>query len=572
VIVDKDLRSIQEARALVTQAYEAQKLLSEFTQEQVDAIIDKMAAAVQSHCERLGALAVEETGYGIPADKTIKNRFSAENVYAYIRPLKTVGILKEDRPNGVVEIAAPAGVVCAIIPSTNPTSTAIYKILICIKARNCIVLSPHPAAVRCINETARVMKEAAREAGLPDGAVACMQHPTIEGTTELMKHKLTSLILATGGTGLVKAAYSSGKPAFGVGPGNVPAYVDRSADVAKAVKDILTGKCFDNGTLCSSEQSIVADRPVAQNVLEELKRNGAYILNSEELQKLNRVVMAPNRSLNTAIVGKAARRIAEMAAISVPDGTRALVGKIDGVGKDYPLSMEKLSPILGLFVVDGWEQGCERCNEILRFGGTGHTLAIHANDPKVIQEFGLHKLAFRICVNTPATHGSIGLTTNLVPSMTLGCGTWGGNITTDNISPLNLINIKRLAYETRPVNVGNAVSAAAATEVGGRSPHVASSVSGNPSRELIREVVEEFLKKKNLTKVPAAAPAPVSRTTESPGSSPPAVPKAKPLDFVCEEDVRRAVDRREKLPVNARTIITPAARDLGEEKQVFNWI
>lgn len=583
MIADKDLQSIQEARALVTQAFEAQKQLSKFAQEQVDSVIDAMAVTVQAQCERLGALAVEETGYGIPADKTIKNRFAAENVYRYIRPLKTVGILREDRQSGIVEIAAPAGVVCAIIPSTNPTSTAIYKILICIKARNCIVLSPHPAAVRCINEVARVMREAAREAGLPEGAINCMQQPTIEGTTELMKHKLTSLILATGGTGLVRAAYSSGKPAFGVGPGNVPAYVDRSADVEKAVKDILTGKCFDNGTLCSSEQSIVADQPVAQRVLEELKKNGGYILNAEEREKLDRLVMTPNRSLNTAIVGKAARRIAEMAGISVPDGTRALVGKIDGVGRDYPLSMEKLSPILGFFVVDGWEQGCERCNEILRFGGTGHTLAVHANDPKVIQEFGLHKLAFRICVNTPATHGSIGLTTNLVPSMTLGCGTWGGNITTDNISPLNLINIKRLAYEARPVNAGNAVSAPLVSNQGSAQPaHTSSPVVGSPSRELIREVVEEFLKKKSSSKqggasgseAPAVNPVPVVRT-EQPGASispPPSGPKIKPLEFVCEEDVRRAVDRREKLTVNARTIITPAARDLGEEKQVFHWI
>ncbi len=570
MITDKDLQSIQEARALVTAAYEAQKQLARFTQEQIDAVIDKMAYAVQLQCERLARLAVEETTYGTVADKTLKNRFSAENVYQYIRPLKTVGIVKEDRQNGVVEIAVPAGVVAAVIPSTNPTSTAIYKILVCVKARNCVVLSPHPAAARCIAEAARVMKEAGREAGLPDGAISCMQNPTIEGTTELMKHKYTSLILATGGIGLVKAAYSSGKPAFGVGPGNVPAYVDRSAGVEKAIKDILTGKCFDNGTLCSSEQSIVADRPIAQKALEELKKNGAYIVNSDELEKLNRIVMTPHRSLNTAIVGKPAKRIAEMAGFSVPEGTRALVGMIDGVGRDYPLSIEKLSPILAFYVVDGWERGCERCNEILRFGGTGHTMAVHANDPKVIQEFGLHKLAFRIVINTPATHGSIGYTTNLVPSMTLGCGTWGGNITTDNISPLNLINIKRLAYETRPINPpGSASNVSALPWTASVSPlsGVTSSTIAAPSREVIREVVEDFLKKKGLDSPARPSPPPAKAA-----AAPPPPPKPKPVDFVCEEDVRRAVERREKIAVNAKTIITPAARDLGEAKQVFDWI
>lgn len=568
MIDDRDLQSIQEARALVIGAHEAQKRLSLFSQDHIDAAVDRMAAAVLPECERLAAIAVEETGYGNVPDKTIKNRFAAENVYRYIKPLKTVGVIREDRQNGIVEIATPVGVVCAVVPSTNPTSTAIYKILICIKSRNCVVLSPHPAAVRSILETTRIMKEAAVGAGIPEGSIGCMQIPTLEGTTELMKHKLTSLILATGGIGLVRAAYSSGKPAYGVGPGNVPAYVDRSADVEKAVKDILTGKCFDNGTLCSSEQSIVADRPVAARVLEGLKRNGAYILSPEELDKLNRIVVTAARSLNTAIVGKSAKKIADIAGIQVPEDTRALVGEIDGVGRDFPLSMEKLSPILAFYVVDGWQQGCERCNEILRFGGTGHTLALHASDSKVIQEFALHKLAFRIVVNTPATLGSIGYTTNLVPSMTLGCGTWGGNITTDNISPLNLLNVKRLAYEVRPVNPGGGVPQPnSAWDSKSRIP--GPSKQGVPGREAIREVVEEFLKKKpspprsavQIASVPAAAvPAP------APARSP------VPVEFVCEDDVRRAVTRHEKIPVNSKTIITPAARDFAEEKQAFIWV
>jgi acetaldehyde dehydrogenase (acetylating) len=566
VITDKDLQSIQEARSLVGAAHEAQKALSQFSQQQVDAVVDRMAQAVQGECENLARLAVEETGYGNIADKTLKNRFASENVHRYIRPLLTVGVIREDRENGVVEIAAPGGVTCAIIPSTNPTSTAIFKILICIKARNCVVLSPHPAAVGCIREATRIMDRAAREAGLPDGAISCMSNPTLEGTTELMRHRLTALILATGGIGLVRAAYSSGKPAFGVGPGNVPAYIDRSANVTKAVRDVITGKCFDNGTLCSSEQSMVVDRPVAEQALEELKKNRAHILSAGELEKMNRVIASPTRSLNPAIVGKAAPVIASMAGISVPEGTRALVGRIDGVGKDHPFSMEKLSPLLAFYVVDGWEQGCERCNQILRFGGTGHTMAVHAADPKVIQEFGLHKLACRIVVNTPATLGSIGYTTNLVPSMTLGCGTWGGNITTDNISPMNLLNIKRLAYETRPLDAG-----AAARPSAWNPPPPATQEGGNaaPSRDAIRQIVEELLKKKASSEPPIRPSGPVALEP-----APPSPPKARPLPvaFVCEDDVRRALGRHETIWVNAKTIITPAARDLGEEKSVFSWV
>jgi len=296
VLTDKDLMSIQQARDLVTRAVEAQKELSSFTQERIDRIFAAMAEAALKEIYRLGEMATAETGYGIPTDKAEKNRFAAVNVYEAFKGMKTVGIIRET--DTVIEMADPRGVVAAIIPSTNPTSTAIYKILIALKARNTIVLSPHPTAANCIAETAQVMREAAVREGLPPDAIGCMTDPTIEGTQELMKHRKTAIILATGGLGLVRAAYSSGKPAFGVGPGNVPAFIERTADVQKAVTDVLTGKCFDNGTICSSEQSIVADAPIDAPVREVLKAQGAYFLSKEEIKALEPLVILPTLTVN----------------------------------------------------------------------------------------------------------------------------------------------------------------------------------------------------------------------------------------------------------------------------------
>src|SRR5262249_12809855 len=394
----------------------------------------------------------------------------------------------------VFEVASPIGVVAAIIPSTNPTSTTIYKALIALKGRNVIVFSPHPSAVRCINETAKLLAQSAERAGAPRGVISCMKVATTEGTQELMKHALTSLILATGGTGLVRAAYSAGKPAFGVGPGNVPTYIEKTADVAKAVRDILTGKCFDNGTLCSSEQSIVCDEAVKDSVLEELRKQGAYVCNASEKAQLERTVQTPRRTLNTAIVGKSAVKIAEMAGFTVPSTTRALVAHADGVGPQYPISMEKLSPTLGFYTVKDWQEGCAKCIEILNFGGLGHTLSLHTKDDEVVRQFGLRKPAFRICVNTPAALGAVGYTTNLFPSMTLGCGAAGGNITSDNISPLHLINLKRVAYGVRDVAAPppRAASAAAA-------PYAAD------TRGKIETVIDQWLGRRNPG--PAAPPA-----------------------------------------------------------------
>lgn len=566
--MDKDLESVQEARSLAEAAHAAWLKFENFTEEPVERILLEISKAAIAGAETLAKLAVEETGYGTIEHKTLKNLFCADDVYRAIRPMKTVGIVNEDKERKVFEVASPIGVIAAIIPSTNPTSTAIYKALIALKGRNAIVFSPHPSAVKCINETSRLIADAAERAGAPKGIISCMKVPTTEGTQELMKHPRTALILATGGTGLVKAAYSAGKPAFGVGPGNVPAYIEKTADVAKAVGDILTGKCFDNGTLCSSEQSIICDETVKDAVLDELKKQGAHVCSYQEKAQLERTVQTPRRTLNTKIVGKSAVKIAEMAGFGVPAGTRALVAHADGVGPEYPISMEKLSPTLGFYVVKDWREGCAKCIEILNFGGLGHTLSLHTKDDEVVREFGLHKPAFRICVNTPAALGAVGYTTNLFPSMTLGCGAAGGNITSDNISPLHLINLKRVAYGVRDV----AASQPRAT--------LASTLSTpTAKRATIEQVVDQWLGVRSSPSSAAAAPAPATAAPVAPQLSSfkeldPPKPKAekrepKPVGFVCEDDVRSAIQANAKIIVGKKTIITPSARDLGEANDVF---
>jgi acetaldehyde dehydrogenase (acetylating) len=566
---DKDSKSIEQARELVERAHQAQKTLATFTQEKVDSIVDAMARAALLEAARLGELAHRETGYGSAADKATKNRFSAEHVYNFIKPMRTVGVLRQT--DSIIEVASPRGIVAAIIPSTNPTSTAIFKILIAIKARDAVVLSPHPSATECINETARVMREAGEAKGLPAGAIGCMTLATIEGTQELMKHKRTAVILATGGIGLVRAAYSSGKPAFGVGPGNVPAMIERSANVPKAVRDILTGKCFDNGTICSSEQAIVVERPIDAQVRERLSAEGAYFVNDELQQALTRVVATSTNTLNPKIVGKNPEVIAEMAGFKIPPGTRAMVCELSGVGRDYPLSMEKLSPILAYYVVDTLEEGCERCAQILRYGGMGHTASIHTQSRDAAREYGIRMPASRVVVNSPSTHGAIGFTTDLEPSMTLGCGSWGGNVTSDNISPRHLVDVKRIAFETRPINQA-AVTA-----------RPSSRAAASVDRAEIAALVDRFLAERQFRQPASSAPALPSpppalsfTPNEQPAQSQPVLPtngasnSTGPVyDFVCEEDVKRAIAAREKIRINGKTIITPAARELGEERDIF---
>ena len=449
---DRDLISIQEAREQVARATEAQKRFARFSQEQVDAVVAACAEAATAAAEPLARLAVEETGYGNVPDKILKNRFGSVDVYRAIRSMRTVGILREDKEKGIVEVASPVGVVAAVIPSTNPTSTAIYKTLVSIKACNAIVLSPHPSAMRCICEAAGILARAAMQAGAPEGLINCMTHTTLQGTQELMRHRDVGVILATGGTGLVRAAYSSGKPAYGVGPGNVPAFIERTADVRKAVADIIAGKTFDYGTICSSEQAIVVEETVRDLTLEECRRQGAYFLSPDEIQKVGALVFhAGSHTPNPKIVGRPATVIAEEAGIQVPPATRVLIARLEQVGRDHPLSAEKLSPILAFYSVPNLAAAIDLCTRLLHFGGLGHTCSIHSQNESAIREFGKVVPAFRVCVNTSAVHGSIGYSTNLFPAMTLGCGAPGGNITSDNIGPQHLMNIKRIAWSSRPI-------------------------------------------------------------------------------------------------------------------------
>jgi acetaldehyde dehydrogenase (acetylating) len=578
---DTSTKSVEQARELVERAAAAQKILSTFSQEKVDAIVGAMARVALENSYALGEMAHLETGYGSAADKNIKNRFSAEQIYNFIKPMRTVGVLKQT--DNIIEVASPRGVVAAIIPVTNPTSTAIFKILISIKARDAVVLSPHPSAMKCISETARLMREAGEAAGLPQGAISCLTLATQEGTQELMKHKRTAVILATGGIGLVRAAYSSGKPAFGVGPGNVPAMIERTANVAKAVKDILTGKCFDNGTICSSEQAVVVERQIDTQVRERFIAEGAYFLDKEKQEALTKVVATPEGKLNSKIVGKSAKVIAEMAGISIPDGTRAIICPIDGVGKEYPLSMEKLSPILAYYVVDNLEEGCNRAAEVLRYGGMGHTASIHTGSRDAAREYGIRMPVSRVIVNSPSTHGAIGFTTDLEPSMTLGCGSWGGNVTSDNISPRHLVDVKRIAFETKAINRLPATEKAMVSSASTGSPKV--------DRQTIAELVERFIRQRQgnapqpiqqpqPSQPPPSMPQPIIVQVQTPQvvQAPTPVQTPPPVqsnnhkqiyDFVCEDDVRRAIKSGEKIHINSKTIITPAARDLGEEKDVF---
>lgn len=565
---DKDLVAQQVARDAVEAASFAFQSVAKLDQAKINEICEAMSRAALDDAARLGKMANEETGFGKAEDKREKNRFAAEDVWNYFRDLKTVGVVSDTK--SIVEIASPRGVVAAIIPSTNPTSTAIYKIIIAIKSRNTIVLSPHPSAAGCIDETTRIMREAAIKSGLPADAIICLTTSTIEGTETLMKNKKTAVILATGGTGLVRAAYSSGKPAFGVGPGNVPVFMERSANVEKAVADILTSTCFDNGTICASEQSVVVDAPIAAQVREQFQAQGGHFLNQNEADAVAKVLLTPHRTLNAGIVGKSAKFIADLAGISIPDGTRCLLADCGGVGRDYPWSIEKLSPTLAFFVADGIEAGANRCQEILQFGGMGHTAGMHSQNREAAIAYGAQMPAARVIINSPTTHGAIGFSTNLPPSMTLGCGSWGGNVTSDNISPHHLMDIKRVAFETKPVNKQSPVSSRQTSVVA--EPIVRKA----PRREDIAAIVDSFLSKK-MAEAPAPVPPkpvvqPEIKTIVHEITSENAVQKPVPIaaaEFVSEDDVRRAVASGQKIYISKKTILTPSARDLGEEKEVF---
>lgn len=449
--MDRDLESIQEARDLLARAHRAQQEFARARQADVDRVVLAMGEATERAAQPLARLAVDETGMGRYEDKISKNLFSAVDVRNYILPLKTCGVVREVPEAKVRELAVPMGVVAALVPTTNPTSTAIYKALISVKGRNAIVISPHPRATKCVVEAVRIMREAIRAAGAPEDLVLALTMPTLEATNELMRNKKTAVILATGGAPMVRAAYSSGKPAYGVGPGNVPAIIERTANIRKAVADVVAGKNFDYGLLCSSENSLIADRPVEQEIRSELARQRALFVTGPDRDKLRRFMQDPHTGgINHEIVGLPATEIAQRAGLSVPGDTRVLLAECTVVGTEEFFSREKLSPVLAFYVEDGWEKCCERAIELLTFGGLGHSLAIHSSDETVIQRFFEEKPAFRILVNTMAALGAVGYTTGLAPAMSLGPGTWAGSVTSDNITPLHLINIKRLAYEIRP--------------------------------------------------------------------------------------------------------------------------
>lgn len=495
--LDKDLLSIQEARTLATQARDAQRQFMRATQAEVDRICAAMAQAAADAAVTLGKLASEETGYGVPEHKTLKNLLSSQLLWEAIKDIPTVGVIRNDPQKGTYDIAWPMGVVCALTPSTNPTSTTMYKTLIAVKAKNAIVIAPHPFAAKCCAETIRIMAEAGERAGMPKGLIACMTNVTLPGTQELMKYKYVALILATGGSDMVRAAHSVGKPAYGVGPGNVPAYVDRSADIPKAAKYIVASKAFDHSVICATEQAVIADKPIAAQLEELMKAEGAYFVDENIKQILAKNLFVGHLP-NPKGVGKSPQQLAQMYGFGVPDWARILVVRLNSVGRDEPLSGEKLTTVLGWYEVDGWEEGCDRSLEMIAFGGRGHSQVIHARDENVIMQFGLLKPVFRIVVNTFGTLGTTGYTTGLMPSMTLGSGGVGGAITGDNITVHHMYNVKRLAYEMRtPPDAafapGSTDTAEQRSKFSGGAPH-ASSASAPVSSSLDSQV-EEIVRK-----------------------------------------------------------------------------
>ena len=445
--LDKDLQARQEARQLSKKAQIAQQSLAQMPQERLDAIVEAVARAFYGASLELAELAVRETGFGNVEDKITKNQFASRTVCDAVRDMKTVGVLKESPGEKLWEIGVPVGVIAAIVPSTNPTSTVCYKAIIALKAGCSIVFSPHPKAIECTLRAAKIVAQAAEKAGAPEGSVGCLSIPSLDGCRELMSAPQTNLILATGGPAMVRAAYSSGKPAIGVGAGNGPAYIHRSADVDKALKCILRSKSFDYGTVCASEQSIIVEKDMEDTVRKKASAMGFYFMNTQEAGFLAKLLFKPNGTLNPAIVGKPALRLAEMAGFTVPGDTKVLVAREQEAGPTRPYSMEKLCPVLAFFVMDSEDAVLSKAVEVLTHEGSGHTFAMHAEDRAVVRKFALQIPVSRFLVNTPAALGGIGATTPLFPALTLGCGAVGGSSSSNNISPLDLINIRRVAWD-----------------------------------------------------------------------------------------------------------------------------
>ncbi|MDR0880864.1 MAG: acetaldehyde dehydrogenase (acetylating) [Clostridioides sp.] len=441
---DKDLYSIQGARDLARRGKIAADKLADYTEEQIDNIIRNMVKVAEDYAVCLAKMAVEETGFGNAEDKTFKNQLASTVLYDSIKDMKTIGVIREDEENKLMEIAEPVGLVMGIVPSTNPTSTTIFKSIIAIKSRNAIVFSPHPSALKCTLKAAELMRDAAVEAGAPADVVGCIEVPSMGATNELMKSPEVSVIIATGGPGMVKAAYSSGKPALGVGAGNSPAYIERTADVHKAVKNIIASKTFDNGTICASEQSIICEECNRSLVLDELKKQGGYFMSADETNKVCDLLFKNGHAMNAKFVGRTPQVIAEAAGFSVPSDAKVLIGQQSGVGPGYPLSYEKLTTVLAFYTVKDWHEACDLSIALLQ-NGIGHTMSLHTEDRDIVMKFA-KKPASRILVNTGGSQGGTGATTGLNPSFTLGCGTWGGSSVSENVTPMHLLNIKRVAY------------------------------------------------------------------------------------------------------------------------------
>ena len=449
---DKDLLSVQETRTLIKKAKKAQEKLALLSQEEIDTIVKAIARAAYTNRVKLAKMAAKETGIGKWQDKVIKNAFASKMVLDAIKDLKTVGVITRSEEAKYMEVAVPVGVIAGLIPSTNPTSTVIYKALISVKAGNAIVFSPHPSALDSIVETVRIIDEAAQEAGMPAGVISVITQVTMQATNELMTHDDTKLILATGGSAMVKAAYSSGTPAIAVGPGNGPAFIERSADIPTAVRQIMESKVFDHGSICASEQSVIVEEVSKEKVVAEFKRQGGYFLPQEDAERLESYILRPNGTMNPQIVGKPAQTVADLAGIKIPANTRVLIAEETRVGRHAPYSREKLGPILAFYTKETWEEACDLSIEILMQEGAGHTMAIHTTNEAVIEEFALRKPVSRLLVNTSATLGGIGATTNLFPAMTLGSGAVGGSSTSDNIAPQNLFNLRRIAWGVRELS------------------------------------------------------------------------------------------------------------------------
>lgn len=443
---DKDLAARQEARDLCARAEEAQRTLAAFPQDRLDAIVEAVAKAFSAAAVELADLAVQETGFGNTDDKVTKNRFASEKVAAAIRGMKTVGVLRENDRDKLWEVGVPLGVIAAIVPSTNPTSTVCYKSLIALKSGNAIVFSPHPKAVCCTLRAAKIVAEAAERAGAPAGCVSCLSLASMAGCQELMGAEQVRLILATGGPAMVRSAYSSGKPAIGVGAGNGPAYIHHTADVKKALSCVLKSKTFDYGTVCASEQSIIVEKKMEAKVRREAEAMGFYFMDETQAGRLAKLLFRPNGALNPEIVGRCAEILAEKAGFAVPRGTKVLVAREEEAGPTHPYSSEKLCPVLAFYVMESETEVLSKVIQVLNHEGAGHTFAIHAEDRDVIRRFALQVPVSRFLVNTPAALGGIGASTNLFPALTLGCGAVGGSSSSDNIGPMDLINIRRVAW------------------------------------------------------------------------------------------------------------------------------